>query len=329
MRTRHIPGLRSIDGVEIVSVANSRRESSEGVARDYAIPVVYDSWEELVVASDIDAVVIGTWPDLHCPVTLAAIAAGKHVLCEARMARNAEEARAMFAAAEKNPEVVTQVVPSPFTLRVDNTVKRLIREGYLGTLLAVEVRSMSGTFLDTESPLHWRQDVDRSGVNVMSLGIWYEALMRWIGEATKVLAHGEVFVRTRRDPDTGNLKRAGVPEHLVVMAAMDCGAQATFLISQATGGVKAEEVMLFGSDATLRFSNGALSGCRRDSAGFAEIPIPAEEAGAWRVEEEFINAIRGTEAITHTSFRDGVKYMDFTEAVGRSMAEERAIYLRQ
>ena len=48
---------------------------------------------------DIDAIVIGTWPYLHCPITLAALEAGKHVLTEARMSMNAAEAHRMLAAA--------------------------------------------------------------------------------------------------------------------------------------------------------------------------------------------------------------------------------------
>ncbi len=326
-RARHIPGLRDIEGVEIVSVANRRRESSERVARELAIPTVYDSWEELVTADDTDAIVIGTWPYLHCPVTVAALAAGKHVMCEARMAMNAEEARTMLAVAQRHPELVTQVVPSPATLAVDNTAKRFIDEGRMGELLAVEVRACSGAFLDPEAPLHWRQDGERSGANVMSLGIWYEALMRWIGEATKVRAQGRVFVNTRRDPDTGAQKAMTVPEHLVVTADMRCGAMATFLLSQVTGGVRANEILLFGSEATLRFSGGVLSEFRRGSEGFSEIPIPPGEAGGWRVETEFINAVRGTERITHTTFEDGVRYMEFTQAVARSMAEEGAVPL--
>lgn len=109
------------------------------------------------------------------------------------------------------------------------------------------------------------------------------------------------------------------------MADMACGAQATFLLSQVTGGVKASEVLLFGSEATLRFRDGVLSGLRRGGDGFSQIPIPPEEAGAWRVEEEFVSAIRGAGKITHTTFEDGVKYMEFTEAVARSMTEGRVI----
>lgn len=326
-RARHIPGLQNIAGVEIVGVANRRRESAERVAREFGICTVYDSWQELVAAENSDAVVIGTWPYLHCPVTLASLSAGKHVMCEARMAMNAMEARIMLAAARQHPELVTQIVPSPFTLGVDKTVKRIVAEGRLGRILSVEVRATSGTFLDVDGPMHWRQDRELSGLNVMSLGIWYEALMRWIGEATRVQAHGKVFVETRRDPDTGEPKAAKIPEHLVVTAEMACGALATFMLSQVTGGVEANEAFLFGTEATLRFSEGALSECGRNSKTFSQISIPPEEAGDWRVEEEFINAIRGTERITHTTFEDGVKYMEFTEAVAQSMAEERSVSL--
>ena len=70
-----------------------------------------------------------------------------------------------------------------------------------------------------------------------------------------------------------------------------------------------------------------LYGGRRGESSLSEIPIPASEAGAWRVEEEFINAIRGLEPITHTSFTDGLKYMIFTEAVTRSMVEGKKISL--
>ena len=73
--------------------------------------------------------------------------------------------------------------------------------------------------------------------------------------------------------------------------------------------------------------NHKLFGGKKGDKALAEIPIPAAEAGAWRVEEEFINAIRGQEVITHTNFEDGVKYMEFTEAVTRSMQEGRVIAL--
>ena len=56
-----------------------------------------------------------------------------------------------------------------------------------------------------------------------------------------------------------------------------------------------------------------------------EVDVPESEAGGWRVEEEFIGAIRGTEKITHTDFVVGVKYMQFTEAVRSSWQRGAAV----
>src|SRR5689334_5419059 len=163
----HIPKLQAIDGVEIVSVCNRSRESSARVAEQFGIPTIYDQWQDLVAAPDTDAIVIGTWPYLHCRATIAALEAGKHVLCEARMAMNLQEALAMRDAARARPQLVAQVVPAPYTFGVDATVQRLIAEQYLGDVLAVNLRD-GNRFLDRESPIHWRQDADLSGYNVLS-----------------------------------------------------------------------------------------------------------------------------------------------------------------
>jgi predicted dehydrogenase len=130
-----------------------------------------------------------------------------------------------------------------------------------------------------------------------------------------------------RRTEGGELKDVRVPEHIDVLADMACGAQLHLQVSSVAGLAGAPEVYLFGSEGTLRFSAGKLFGGQRNDKALAEIAIPAHEAGSWRVEEEFINAIRGKEAVTHTSFEDGVKYMEFTEAALRSAADGLAINL--
>jgi predicted dehydrogenase len=320
---RHIPNLQAIEGVTIAAVCNRSRASSERVAGRFGIAQVYERWQELAAAPDLDAVVIGTWPYMHAPATLAALAAGKHVLCEARMAMNLAEARAMRDAARARPDLVAQVVPSPYTLPADTTVRRLLAEGYVGEVLAASVRD-GNRFLDRDSPLHWRQDADLSGYNVLSLGIWYEALMRWIGEAARVQALGRVFVKQRRD-DTGGMRAVRVPEHLDVLADMVCGAQAHIQVSAVTGHAGPPEICLYGSEGTLRYSEGQLWGGRRDDAELAPIAIPESERGGWRVEDEFVGAIRGEEDVQFTTFDTGVKYMAFTEAVAHSAATGAAV----
>ena len=324
-RSKHIPGLQAIDGVEIVGVCNRSQESSQRVADAFGIPKIYSNWQEAIADPDTNAIVIGTWPYMHCRATVATLQANKHVMCEARMAMNAKEAHIMRMVSRQKTHLIAQIVPSPMTLRVDNTIKRLIAEGYLGDVLAIEARA-GGAFLDSESPLLWRQDFDLSGLNIMSMGIWYEALMRWVGEATRIMAMGKTFVKMRPDAD-GVMRSARIPEHIDVVGDLACGAQLHIQVSSVAGLAGAPEVFLFGSNGTLRFSGNKLYGGQKGDAELSEIDIPDSEAGGWRVEEEFVNAIRGNEVITHTDFDTGVKYMEFTEAVTRSMQSGKAISL--
>lgn len=322
---KHIPGLQAIDGVEVVSVCNRSRESSERVAKQFGISTVYSNWAELIEADDTDAIVIGTWPYMHCTLVLAALAAGKHVMTEARMAMNAEEAYVMRNVAQEHPELVAQIVPSPMTLWADKTIQRHIANGYVGDILSVELRASGNDFLDFEGPIQWRQDYDLSGLNIMSMGIWYEAMLRWVGEATSVIAQGKTFVKMRHDSATNHMRVTRVPEHIDVIMDLACGAQGYMMVSSVQGFGGVADANIYGSEGTLRISGGALYGARRGDSDLQEIDIPDTERGGWRVEEEFIGAIRGEEAITHTTFDTGVKYMEFTEAVNRSMAEGKAI----
>ena len=328
-RDRHIPGLRAVDGVEIVSVANRSRESGERVASQFEIPKVYDNWLELVEADDTDAICIGTWPYMHCPITLAALENNKHVLCEARMSMNSQEAHAMLAAARRKPHLVAQVVPSPFTLKVDRTIQEHIANGYLGDVLAIEMRITQNNFVDREGPLQWRQNWDLSGYNILNMGIWYEPLLRWVGPASRVMALTRVWAQKRQD-ENGDMRSVTVPDHVDILCEMSCGAQAHLRFSAVTGLAPDGEVWLYGSEGTLRLDGPpalTLFGGRRGDSQLTEIPVPSEKQGKWRVEEEFINAIRGKEKVTHTPFEVGVQYMEFTEAVTRSAQTGQAISL--
>ena len=327
-RTRHIPGFQTVPGVEVISVVNRSRESSEKVAHQFEIPKVYDNWLDLVRSEEIDTVCIGTWPHMHCPVTLEALEADKHVLTEARMAMNAHEAHAMLVASRRKPHLVTQIVPSPLTLTVDRSMQRLVAEGYLGEVLAVELRCTTSAFLDRDSALHWRHNVDLSGVNTLMIGIYYEALIRWVGPASRVMASTRTFVRQRRD-EQGLPRSVTVPDHVDIVCDLASGGVAHLRFSAVTGLVPGDEAWVFGSEGTLQLdlSTLRLSGGRRGDKSLQRIPIPKEEQIGWRVEEEFINAIRGKEKVKLTSFEDGVKYMEFTEAVIRSARTGQAIHL--
>ena len=327
-RLRHIPGFQAIDGVELVSVANRSRESGQRIADEYGIPNVYDSWVDLIEDPDTNAICIGTWPYTHCTMVIAALEAGKHVITEARMCMDASEAHEMVAASRDAPELIAQIVPAPHTLKVDRKIKELIAEGYLGDILSVDMTVHQGDFIDYEGPLHWRHNRDLSGYNIMQMGIWYEAMMRWVGPAESVRTVARVNVKARVD-GSGSQQFITIPDHVETICEMVSGPVVHMRFSTVTGLAPGDGVWFFGTEGTLRLdaSNMTLFGGRRGDSELSELSIPPAQQGAWRVEEEFINAIRGIEPVTHTNFDDGVRYMEFTEAVTRSFQTAETVFL--
>ncbi len=329
VKARHIPGFRGIDGVELVAVANRSEASGRKIADEFGIARVYADWRELIADDDVDAVCIGTWPYMHCPVTLAALEAGKHVLCEARMSMDAAQSHQMLAASRRHSNLVAQLVPSPFTLGIDGTIKAEIASGRLGNVLVVEMRFRVPGFLNNTKPMTWRQDEELSGLNAMGMGIGYEAMMRWTGHATRVMANARTFCRPRPD-EPGARHGPGVPNHIDIIADLPSGAVANIQVSSVTGcSPYEEEGWIFGSEGTLKldFDSSRVFAAYRDSGTMRLISPSLDEQVGWRVEEEFINAIRGNETVSHTTFEDGVKYMEFTEAVMRSARSGAAVSL--
>jgi predicted dehydrogenase len=305
-------------------VCNRRLESTLAAAREFGIAKTYEQWQDLIEAPDLDAVVIGAWPNLHCPATLAALELGKHVMTEARMAMNAAEARQMLAASQRRPELVTQVVPSPYGLRGHGVVAQLLESGFIGQPREMHVYGMTAALSDPATPLSWRQDASLSGYNMLTLGILHETVSRWVAPVTRVQAQVHAFIGTRIDPKSGVRRPVGTPDSVQVLTVHEDGMRGVYQFSGVTPFGPGLGVRLYGSEGALeydflteRIRGGQLSGPKRVEE-LEEIQVPAESARDWRVEADFVEAIRGGQAIEFTDFPRGVAYMEFTEAVARS-----------
>jgi predicted dehydrogenase len=328
-RQRHIPGFRTCEDVQLAAVCNRRPESTRRAAADYAIPRKYDRWADLVRDPDLDAVMVGTWPYLHCAVTVAALEQGKHVLTEARMAANLAEARAMYDAAQQHPELVTQIVPSPLGLRAGQLVQRLIETGYIGELREFVVAGTNADFADPTAPLHWRQSAELSGRNVLTLGIMHETLTRWIPDPVHVFASHGIYTQRRPDPNTGCLVPVSRPDSVHVLTGLPNGARGIYHLSAVVQHGAGFQICLYGSQGTLQYQlspHDSLWGARQGET-LQEIEVPEAQRGQWRVEADFVEAIRGGKRPQLTDFETGLKYMEFTEAVELSARTARAVNL--
>jgi predicted dehydrogenase len=322
-KLRHIPGFRAIPGVEITGVVNRTQESSARVAQEFGIPRTYPAWRAVIDDPQVDAICIGTWPDMHCEITCAALEAGKHVLTEARMARNAAEAHRMHAASLANPGYVAQIVPSPFGLVQNPFVQSLLEQAFIGQLREVVVIGADSSFWDYTEYLHWRQDARISGLNVMALGILHETVSRWIPATTRVVAQTTCFEKQRPLANSQGLVDVTVPDSVQIVTLINGGARGIYHMSSVSLFGPGKQIHLYGSRGTIKYimtPEEQLFCGRPEDKELTLVKIPEAQRGGWRVEAEFIAAVRGQGKIHHTDFATGVRYMEFTEAVARSAA---------
>jgi len=328
-RSRHLPGFLGLPDVRIVGVCNLHRESSTKVAREFNIPKIYGTWENLIEDDEVDAVLVAAWPYLHCPVTLAALDAGKHVLTQARMAMNAREAQRMHDHACEFPKLTTMVVPSPYGLAGDAFMQSLIQSGYLGAIREVHVEGLTRDLADPKTPLGWRQMTKYSGFNMLTVGILYETVLRWVAPANRVLAYASKRITKRFDPESGATARVGTPDSVQVLTIQEDGSCGVYRFSGVVWHGNGMAITLYGSEGTLRYdlTRDEIFGARAGESELVPLSIPPDLRGGWQVEADFVAAIRGERPVTRTDFATGVKYMQFTEAVARSSRHQQPVTL--
>src|SRR5262245_45275338 len=96
----HLPGLAMCEGVKVVALCDSDPACLERASREAGVRTTSKKYEEVITRNDVHAVIIATPNITHGPIAQAAIAAGKHVLCEKPVAMNYPDALAMYQAAE-------------------------------------------------------------------------------------------------------------------------------------------------------------------------------------------------------------------------------------
>src|SRR5437870_6120596 len=252
VRTRHLPALKKHPEVEIVAVSNLAYESAENFCSEnlpQATPI--KNWPDLVALPDIDIVWIGTPPYMHSAVTISALEAGKHVFCQARMSMDLAEAEEMLAVSKRYPELVSMLCPPPFGMQADLIVKKILAENYIGRPHLVRLQSFTGNYLDPETPAHWRQKIEISGLNTLTLGIYVEVLQRWLGDIAGVFARGKIIQPLRE------AYNVIVPDLLTVLCSFESGAEGVLEFSGINALAPGDRLEVYGEAGTMTYDFGS------------------------------------------------------------------------
>lgn len=304
VRLRHLPGLRQLPGLEITAVSNSSPDSARRFCQEFAPEAeIVSRWQDLAARSDLDIVWIGATPHLHAPATIAALEAGKHVFCQARMARDLSEARQMLDAAVAHPDQVTMLCPPPQGLDWDGWIRDLLAQKIVGDVRQLRLQSWNAQLASPD--IHWRLRSDLSGKNMLSLGIHTEIIQRWLGRLIPTAAKSAIYT-----------PGADLPQALTVAATVSSGAQAVLDFSGVYPGPVREQLEIIGSTGTLLldYKSGEV---RLSTTSSSEILTPPpDKLRPWQVEADFIHAVRHPEAPRpHPDFHDGYAYMEVVDRV--------------
>src|SRR5437763_345655 len=326
VRARHLPALKKHPEVEIVAVSNLTYESSEKFCREnlpHATPM--QNWADLLALPELDIIWIGTPPYMHSAVTISALEAGKHVFCQARMSMDLTEAEEMLAVSKRYPELVTMLCPPPFGLRGDLMVKKILAENYIGQPHHVRLQSFHGNYLDPDAPAHWRQKIQISGLNTLTLGIYIEVLQRWLGDITGVFARGKIIQPLRE------AYNVIVPDLLTVLCSFESGAEGVLEFSGINALEEGDRLEVYGSNwnLTYDFTDDVMETGKIGDRALHVLDVPTELEGEWRVEEDFLAAVKSKgRVLPHPNFEDGLRYMRVVQAVSDSRARNERVAVK-
>ena len=333
----HLSALRENPDFHTVAICSRRPERARAAALDHGIPAHLADFRELVRSDGVDAVIVASPPHLHHAMVIAALEAGKHVVCEKPMARNLAEARDMQRIADRVGTVAMvnhQLRFLPIRMRINE----LINEGYIGEPHAASVTVHRSSLNDPhERPWGWLMEQEKAGGMLGATGAHYlDALRWWFGDVKAVAGAVSTMVRQRRLPDSSTMAKVDADDNFSVILRFANGALGTIHVSATSGHEGDEEVTLSGSEGTLQVRQSRLWGARAGDFSLNELPVPERlsdgiiPGGHYLVQptasllRTWASAIRENHPAS-PSFADGVKTQELIDGALRSSQQGRWI----
>jgi predicted dehydrogenase len=317
-------------------------------------------WKDMITRNDVHLVDVCTPGDVHAEIAIAALEAGKHVLCEKPLANTVAEAEAMVAAAESAARrgVRSMVAFNYRRVPALALARRIVAEGRLGTVRHVRAQYLQDWIVDPQFPLVWRLRKDKAGSGALGdIGAHIVDLAQFVTGQDIVGVSGltETFVKERPLPEAsaglsasggGGTGEVTVDDAALFLARFSEGALGVFEATRfATGRKNAMRLELNGSAGSIAFDfesmnellfhdgseDGDLSGFRRilvtePSHPYLEAWWPPGHGLGYEhtFVHEVVDLLRdiGSDRDPTPSFADGLQVQRVLEAVERSAAAE-------
>ena len=215
-----------------------------------------NSWEKLMLNNDITLIDICVPNGLHMPIAMAALNAGKHVLCEKPMALNAEEAWLMFEAINKTSMINMMVFNYRFVPAII-LAKQFISDGKAGDVRHFNAVYYQDWLVDKDFPIVWRHDINVSGSGAHGdMNAHVVDLARYlVGEFDEVTGMKKTFIKERPKSDGTGFGKVTVDDATSFLTKFQCGAIGSFTATRMAPGKKNFlRLEIFGSKGSIIFN---------------------------------------------------------------------------
>jgi predicted dehydrogenase len=321
------------------------------------------NYKEVVKREDLDLIDVNTPNNLHAEVSIAALEAGKNVICEKPLAMDVKQCKAMVAAAKKSGKL-NMVSFNYRRVPAVSLAKKMIQEGKLGKIFHVRSSYLQDWIMDPKFPRVWRlvKAITGSGAHG-DLNAHIVDLARYlVGDFEEVVGHAETFIKERplMEESIGLTGKAGkkmgkvdVDDAVVFIARMKGGAIGTFEATRfAAGRRNQNQFEINGDKGTLVWQLERMNELQyfsreecSETQGFRTIIVTQPEhpyMQAWwppghivGYEHSFINeiydlvqAVANNKPVTPT-FEDGLKCQEILDAVLKSAEERRWVKISE
>lgn len=226
----------TLGGLRAQAIASRSVESARRVAEKHQIPDVHEDWRDLVASPNVDIVSICTPPHTHREMSVAALKAGKHVICEKPMAMNVAEAEAMFAAAQAAPGQLAIIDHELRFHPMRLQLRQMIKEGVIGTVLRAELSRLGSERLNPSLPFTWWADEEKGGGMLGATGSHLIDTARWlVGRFEAVAGQMQTGIHFRNDAD-GRRQQVTADDHTEILVRFANGMQGRLTASGLTPG---------------------------------------------------------------------------------------------
>ena len=250
-QVRHIPEYAEHKDAKLLGFYDINLERAKSLADQYG-GTAYATVEQLLANPEIDAVSICAANFAHAELTIAALNAGKHVLCEKPMAITLEECEAMVEAAKKNDKYL-MIGHNQRLAKAHATAKKLIDDGLIGDIVTFRTTFGHGgpeTWSVDPGLNTWFFDKSRAAMGAMAdLGIHKTDLIQFLTSQKVIRTTARVTTLDKKDA-SGNL--ISVDDNAICIYEMSGGAFGTMTASWTYYGAEDNSTVLYGTKGIMR-----------------------------------------------------------------------------